>query len=361
MLVQVRKLEQKQRERDSTPVVDEPREMVESSRQPFHQRDKPPEPDLPEPIDMFADDDADGNTGRDVFSKRLSSSPARPAEPGHVAVGDNRENVQDMLSLTPSGGGQDQSNSNKNVRFEVGGGGSEPVTPSPGHTPLSDEEDGPGASNAPSLPAIETQLKPSPVKPVSAPSPYARAPGFSGVPPPLHNGNEPADLLPAAQLPKSLLLGSTTTTTPAGAVPPPPLPPGALHEMQQISQLLNAQQRLAAPGSSRPRVDLFKPPAPYGTSTGSNSSGTALDRKSRSSGSAGAYDNIDITDMDVASPTSDDDLIGSFTPPLGADDAGAGNAARDPREDRKSRKQRHADRKRKAAAGKTFKHFLISN
>ena len=337
---QVRKLEQKQRERDSTPVVDEPREIeglvgsgVGGVRAPYHhkspepvrapmyhQRDKPPEPDLPEPIDMFADDDNTVN----VFRKRLSSPP-RPVEPVQNPV-DPGAAGQDLLALT--GDGDRTGQGNKNVRFEMAG-RPEPVSPntppSPGNTPLSDEDDGPNASNAPLLPVIETQLKPSPVIPVAVPAPYARVPGFSGVPPPSQNGMppEPSDLPSAVQMPKSIT-----------SVPPPPLPPNALQEMHQISQLLNATTKLAAPGSSRPRggtSDAFKAPLPFGSGTTSSSN----DRKQHRL--AGAFDNIDITDMDVASPTSDDDLIGSFTPPSSFTDD--------------KRKKRHSERKRKAGSG----------
>ena len=141
---QVRKLEQKQRERDSsTPVVDEPRDALESlvtpppgSQPPLplggsssyhhhHQRDKPPEPaGLPEPIDMFADDD-DNNpssvTSRLFGGGRKLMSPSHPVESAQSA-GDAR--VQDLFSLT--GGGVDAlqggpGGGNKNVRFDMAG------------------------------------------------------------------------------------------------------------------------------------------------------------------------------------------------------------------------------------------------
>ena len=326
---QVRKLEQKQRERDSTPVVDEPRELetlvtTGGGRPPYHhhQRDKPPEPDLPEPIDMFADDDNPAT----LFRKRLS--PPHPVDSAQSRGRSEGEGMQDLLSLT---GGDPLAGGNKNVRFEMAG-RPEPVspgTPSPGNTPLSDEDDDGPASNAPLLPVIETQMKPSPVKPVAAPSPYARVPGFSGVPPPSQNGSgglilppEPPDVLPSA--------ASSTQ----GVPPPTPtahaLPTKELHEMHHISQLLNSQQKLAAPGSSRPRGgDAFKTPA---APLGSGASSLLTDRKHR-------FDNIDITDMDVASPTSDDELVGSFTPP---------SFSSDDRDDKK--KKRHAERKRKAAS-----------
>lgn len=318
---QVRKLEQKQRERDSTPVVDEPRELEAAAalRQAFNPAG---DPDLPEPVDMFEDEESGGRGNADAFSKRLSSPPPRQADSVRSGGGSSaRDEAQTLGNLSGD-------SANKNVRFE--GRASPSTPPSPGRTPLSDEEES-GITNAPLLPVIENQLKSSfPVKPVSAPTaPYARMPGFGGVPPPSYNGLAPSETqdlgLPSAQLPSSL-------TT----MPPPPLPP-------QISQLLNSQPKLAAPGSSRPRADLFKPSSAFGLGLGSSSmlgvaggASNAGDRKSR----IGAFDDIDIADMDVASPTSDDDLIGSFTPPSFMED----------REDKKSKK-RHSDRKRKSGAG----------
>ena len=109
---QVRKLEQKQRERDSTPVVDEPRELdtlvnTGAGRPPYHhphERDKPPEPDLPEPIDMFADDDNPAT----LFRKRLS--PPHPVDSAQSRGRGDGEGMQDLLSLTggdPLAGGGD--------------------------------------------------------------------------------------------------------------------------------------------------------------------------------------------------------------------------------------------------------------
>ena len=323
--LQVHKLEQKQQERDSTPVMDELREienMVSMARPPplpYHQHDKPPEPNLPEPIDMFANDD-----NPSLFGKWLSS-PLRPVE----LVNQGSDAMQDLLVLMGDGGV-----GSKNVHFEMARRPKpvSPNTPSPGNMPLSDEDDGPNASNAPLLPVIETQLKPSPVKPMAVPPPYARVPGFSGVPLPSQNGMppEPSDLPSVVQLPKSIT-----------SVPPLPLPPNALQEMQQISHLLNSMTKLTAPGSSRPRSDVFKPPLPFSSGTSSSN-----ERKHRSH-MHGTFDNIDITDMDVDSLTSDDDLIRLFTSPSFTDHT----------DDKK--KKHHAERKRKAGSNTTGNKYQI--
>ncbi len=110
--------------------------------------------------------------------------------------------------------------------------------------------------------------------------------------------------------------------------PPPPLPAKALEEMQQISQLLNAQAHLAevamaskervvspvnphgAPPPPRPMEDdRFQVPLPPPAGFPK-----PLDQKSVT-----FEETTEVVDMDVASPSSDDDIKFSFSPPPPSD------------------------------------------
>ncbi len=92
--------------------------------------------------------------------------------------------------------------------------------------------------------------------------------------------------------------------------PPPHLPTKALQEMEQISQLLNAQAKLAQMiprqvARPPPPPDVFKVPTPP----------TNLDPRHFRPAPVDTSEIMEVVDMDVASPLSDDDLVMSFSPP----------------------------------------------